>query len=126
MPGGRPSKCPGAKGQILAGIRAGLFPEQASVAAGVSAAAYYSWKSRGEREPSGEYHDFVEELRKAEAEAERNAVEIWRRAIDDDGDWRAAQAFLERRFPDRWRRRQTNELVGADGGPIQTESTSAL
>ncbi len=120
MAGGRPSKLPRA-GQILAGIRAGCYPEQAAQAAGVSASTFYAWKARGEREKTGRYRDFLEELRKAEAEAERNAVEIWRSAIDDEGDWRAAQAFLERRFRDRWGRHQTSELVGPGGGPLQAE-----
>jgi hypothetical protein len=126
MTGGRPSKLPVSEKRILADIRAGCFPEQAAQAAGVSPSAFYAWKARGQRESDGPYHRFVRNLRQAEAEAERNAVNILRSAIEDDGDWKAALAFLERRYPGRWRRHQTNELVGPDGGPIQTESTPAL
>ena len=33
-------------------------------------------------------------------------------------DWRAAMTYLERRFPDRWGRRQRHEVSGPDGGAI--------
>jgi hypothetical protein len=35
-------------------------------------------------------------------------------------DWRAALAYLERRHATRWRPRNQTELVGKDGGLIQT------
>jgi hypothetical protein len=120
MAGGRPSKLPVAEERILEGVRAGCYPEQAAQEAGVSPSALYAWKARGEKESDGPYHRFLLRLRQAEAEAELNAVKIVRSAIED-GDWRAALALLERRFPDRWRRQQTSQLVGPDGGPLQAE-----
>jgi hypothetical protein len=41
-------------------------------------------------------------------------------------DWRAALAYLERRHPGRWRRQQTTELVGRDGGPIRAHHTTGI
>jgi hypothetical protein len=126
MSGGRPSKLPDSKELILEAIRAGCYAEQAAEAAGVSKSSFYAWQARGERESEGIYHDFVVELRKAEAEAELSAVRIVRSAIEDELNPRIALAFLERRFPKRWRRHQTSELVGRDGGPIQTEQSPPL
>jgi hypothetical protein len=126
MSSGRPSKLPEAQAPILEAIRAGCYAEQAAEAAGVSKSSLYAWKARGERESRGVYHDFAVELRKAEAEAELSAVRIVRSAIENEADPKIALAFLERRFPKRWRRQQTNELVGPDGGPIQTEQSPSL
>jgi hypothetical protein len=124
--GGRPSKLPFAEKAICDAIRAGCYQEQAAQAAGISASTLYAWKALGEQESDGPYRRFLLNLRQAEAEAELNAVKILRRAIEDEGDWKAALALLERRFPGRWRRRQTNELVGPGGGPLQTEQVLRL
>jgi hypothetical protein len=126
MAGGRPSKLPVAEERILEDIRAGCYPEQAAQAAGVSPSTLYAWKAKGEKESDGPYRRFLLRLRQAEAEAELKAVKVMRSAIEDDGDWKAALAFLERRFPGRWRRQQTNELVGPGGGPLLAEQLSRL
>jgi len=78
--------------------------------------------SRGDQEPGSDYARFREAVLRAEAEAEVYAVAIIRRAMGDD--WRAAVAYLERRHPTRWRTRHQTELVGRDGGPIQTQHTA--
>ncbi len=52
----------------------------------------------------------------AEAEGEVHAVAILRKEMMSD--WRAALALLERRHPERWRRRERREhLTGADERP---------
>jgi hypothetical protein len=71
------------------------------------------------------YYDFRVAVERAEAEAEVEAVAILRSAMVE-GDWRATVGFLERRYPSRWRRQQTTELTGADGGPIAVERTVDL
>jgi hypothetical protein len=40
------------------------------------------------------------------------------------GDWRASMAYLERVNTQRWGRRQTVEVTGADGGPVQVDATA--
>ena len=123
MAGGRPSKLPFAEEAILAAIRAGCGPEQAAQAAGIAPSTLYAWKALGQQESDGPFRRFFLRVRQAEAEAELSAVKVLRSAIEDDGDWKAALAYLERRHPERWRRRETNELVGPGGGPLQTELT---
>lgn len=112
------------KDRIIQSIRAGNHVEPACRSAGIAPSTYYSWLARGEREPEGIYGAFTEELRLAEAKAEVHAVALLRRAMPDD--WRAALAYLERRHPERWRRRQTTELTGKGGGPIQTDQRPPL
>jgi hypothetical protein len=121
----RPTKLtPQVRDRILQGVRAGNHVEPSARAAGIAPSTYYSWLARGEREAVGIYRVFLEEVRRAEAEAEVHAVAILRRAMT--GDWRAALAYLERRHPARWRRHQSTELTGKDGGPIRTEHGSGL
>src|SRR5262245_23417826 len=104
----RPTKLtPELREQIVQALRAGNYAEAACQAAGISASTYYRWMARGEQEP-GVYREFRVAVLQAEAVAEVHAVAIVRRAMGED--WRAALAYLERRHPNRWRRRQTTEL----------------
>jgi len=84
---------------------------------GFSESTLYRWLDRGEREQVGIYHEFRVAVEKAEALAEIRAVETLQDAALED--WRAALAYLERRFPARWRPQQRMELTGAEGGPIR-------
>src|SRR4051794_22477989 len=112
----RPTKLTVAvRDRLVAAIRAGNYADAACLSAGISSSTYYRWLERGEREPAGIYHELWEAVRQAEGEAEVFAVAILRRAMNDD--WRAAIAYLERRYPGRWRRHSSTELTGPDGGP---------
>jgi transposase len=117
----RPTKLtPEVQDRIVAAIRAGNYAAPAARSAGVSEATFYRWMSRGERAKSGIYRDFHEAVRRAEADAEVHAVAVIRKEIAD-GDWRAAATFLERRFPDRWRRQQAIEHDGTHRLVVKTE-----
>ncbi len=109
--------------RILPAIRAGTPVESACRAAAIAPATFYRWLERGERESDGIYHDFVQEVRQAEAEAEVHAVATIRRAMAED--WRAALAYLERRHPSRWRKQTSSEITGRDGGPIRAEHSKS-
>lgn len=98
---------------IVERVRAGAYPEVAAASTGVSAATYYRWKAEGEdRVVDGRvvrarpaYREFREALDRASAEAEMGAVAHVTAAMPND--WRAALAYLERRAPARWRRRES-------------------
>jgi transposase len=110
--------------RILQAIRAGNYVESAAVAAGIAPSTFYRWLERGRVESGGIYHALEEDVRRAEAEAEVHAVAVIRKAMP--GDWRAAMAYLERRHPARWRRRESRELTGPDGGAIRTAASLDL
>lgn len=78
----------------------------------------YKWLERGENEP-GIYADLLQEYQAANGAAEIFAVTIVKKAMEKD--WRAAITFLERRFPDRWRRSQTTEAEKS--GPEQKKTS---
>ena len=121
----RPSKLtPVVRERIVQAIRAGNYAESAARAAGIAASTYYRWMERGERESAGAFREFAEAVRLAEAEAEVHAVAIIRRAMGED--WRAALAYLERRYPGRWRRHTSTEVTGPDGGPIRTQQVNPV
>jgi hypothetical protein len=107
----RPTKLtPEIKRRIVAAIGAGNYAEPAARSAGISPATYYRWLKRGEKASEGIYRDFLDQVRRAESEAEVHAVAVIRKAMP--GDWRAAAHYLERRYPDRWRRRESLEHEG--------------
>lgn len=106
--------------RIVAALRAGNYADAAASSGGIAKATYYDWLTRGRaelehREEGGRprareqpYVEFLEAVGRASADAEVHAVAILRKAMPDD--WRAAAWYLERRYPDRWRRRETHEL----------------
>ena len=103
--------------RIVAAVRAGNYPEPAARAAGIHPATYYRWMERGEKEGSGIYRDFYEDVRRAEAEAEVEIVARIRKEIPEN--YRAGIEFLERRYASRWSRRQAHEHTGPGGAPLR-------
>ena len=77
---------------------------------GISPSTLEQWLTKGKPDnltPEGErlaadvYYEFTEQYRKHEALAETQAVDSLVQA--SMGDWKAAVAYLERRFPEHWR-----------------------
>jgi hypothetical protein len=89
-------------GRILDALRAGCTYEASASAGPISPSTFYEWMRHGEVDPNGVHGAFAERVRDAELEAERRITEQWTAAVPSD--WRAAVAFLERRFPERWRK----------------------
>jgi transposase len=115
---GRPTKLtPEVRQRIVAALRAGNYAKPAAESAGVSEATYYRWLDRGRKQKRGIYREFHDDVRRAEADAEVEAVARWRKAFPDN--WRAIATYLERRYPERWRRRESREHTGEGGGPVQ-------
>lgn len=123
-------------------IKLGNYPIVAARAAGVSDGTWYMWLARGRAaqqhhdkvtnrlakrrndkttnvEVIDLYRELVQRIEKAEAYTETRTVGTV--VVAAQNDPRSAIAFLERRYPQRWRQRVTTEVVGPDGGPIQSE-----
>lgn len=92
----------------------GNYREQMARAAGVSPSTLYAWLERGEADlDAGKatiHAELSEALTRAEANAEANALAHIRRHAPLD--WRAEAWFLERRYPSRYRRRDSLEVEG--------------
>ncbi len=108
-------------------IAAGNYVSVACQYLGVSESTWYRWMEEGEKAKSGKKREFWESIKKAESAAEMRAVN----GIIQAGskNWQAYAWYLERKFPDRWGKRQKidaqMEHSGPDGGPIQHEMSAA-
>ena len=100
--------------KIVRAIRAGNYPEVAAAHAGIHPATHYRWMERGALEgdaPEDDpYRHYRAEVERALADSEAAEVGLIVKAARD-GDWRAAAWVLERRFGDRWGRRDRLEQV---------------
>lgn len=119
----RPTKLtPDIQHAIVEAMRAGNYFEAACTCAGVSVAAGYEWRQRGQgthpsRSAEPVYVEFAEAISKAEAEAEQRIVGLWQAQIP--GDWRAARDFLARRFPGRWGPKELSRVLQVTYTPEQ-------
>lgn len=118
--GGRRTKLtPEIQEKIVSAIRAGNYANVAAEYAGIGERTFYRWLERGREANRGIYWHFWQAVKKAEREAEVRAVAIIQKHME--GNWQAAMTYLERKFPQRWSRRDRLEHTGADGGPIRSE-----
>jgi len=112
--------------RIISCIRAGNYLETAAAYGGISKDTLYRWLRQGSRAKSGIYREFSDAVEKAMAEAEVRDVAIIAKAAEEQ--WQAAAWRLERKYPDRWGRKDklSAELTGKDGGPIELDAKAAL
>ncbi len=103
--------------KIVDSIAEGNYLETAAAIGGVTYTTLNNWMKKGEQASSGAYVEFLEAVKKAEAEAEALRVSRINRA-GRAGNWQADAWYLERRYPDRWGKR-VQEVTGKDGGPLE-------
>jgi transposase len=110
-PTGRPTKLTDdVQEQIVRALRAGNYIETAAKFAAVDKKTLYSWLDRANR-GEAKYKGFLHAVNKAQADAEVSAVAVITKAAASQ--WQAAAWRLERKFPERWGRR---EHVTVEGG----------
>lgn len=110
--------------KIVDAIAEGNYLETAAALGGITYTTLNNWMKKGEAASSGAYVEFLEAIKRAEAEAESLRVSRISKA-GKDGNWQADAWYLERRYPEKWGKRVT-EITGPNGGPIQTETTQKL
>lgn len=120
----RPSKLtPEIEATICEYIATGNYRQVAGRAAGISKSTFEYWMRRGRDEPGTIYERFVISVEEAEGRAELHAVKLIIQAAA--GDAKHAQWWLERKFPERWGRKDRLALTGKNDGPIETNVTVA-
>ncbi len=148
--GGRPTKLtPEAQELIVNAVRAGTYLETAAALAGVCKDTLHEWLKRGANSKSGIHKRFSDSVAQALAESEHDDASVIRKAAagydvvkqkvvaGPDGtvttvekthefSWQAAAWRLERRFPQRWGRRESLELTGDPEKPIEIKQTDTL
>ena len=122
---GRKSKLtPETQEAVCKAIRDGNYNHIAAAYAGIGESTFYLWMSLGERARSGKYLEFLEAVKKAEADAEVRTVALIETAAHEN--WQAAAWWLERKHNERWGRKERQEITGAEGGPLQVVTWSQL
>ncbi|MBI4563806.1 MAG: hypothetical protein HY716_03815 [Planctomycetes bacterium] len=126
-PIGRPSKfTPEARERILQAVSLGVHWELAPLVGGVSYPTFREWMRRGESEESGEFRDFFDAVKEAEARAAMKLLAIIEKDAQS-GHWSAAAWKLERRYPAKFGKLvQRLEHTGPDGErlPEPTHTTN--
>lgn len=103
---GRPAKLeltPDIQQRLIQAILSGNYLETAAAYAGIARSTLYSWLRRCARENNGPFHELSNAVKKALADAEvRDVTHI---AKAGESEWQASAWRLERKFPDKWGRR---------------------
>jgi len=97
-------------------ITEGNYVTTACQSVGISKATFYNWMGKGEKATGGLFRKFYEAVQEATAKAEQKYVGVITDAANK-GTWYAAAWWLERRYPDRWGRRERLDVTSG-GKPI--------
>jgi hypothetical protein len=110
--------------RFLRAIRLGCPIKDACGCAGIGETTYFKWMqwADSDRKDARRYQEFRDRIKEAEGEATQAWLAIIEKAARD-GSWQAAAWKLERRRGMVATVKQ--ELSGANGGPIKTETTDA-
>ncbi len=109
MAGGRPTKLNDeVTDKLVKAIAQGNYYEAACAYAGIDYRTFRNWMTEGEQAKDGEYFQFFHTIKKAEAHAELKMVQEWQKHTPNN--WQAIATFMERRYPDRWGRRDRTQL----------------
>lgn len=125
----RPSKLtPAVKAALVEAVEGGNYIETAVRACGIGTSTYYRWMEQGEADlengKASAHRELWEAIKTAEAEAETNALSQIRAAAREN--WQAAAWYLERKFPDRWGRRERHEATSRDDRVRQDRVDAAV
>lgn len=122
---GRPtSLTPAIKKKIVTCIEKGNYLDTAAAFAGVHRTTLNDWLRRGDDEEQGIYRDFSDEVHTAMAKAEIDAIEV----INTVGKkvWQAKAWWLERRFAEKWGKKDKIEHTGPNGKSIEVSEEIAI
>lgn len=95
---------------MAAAISEGNYVETVIRAHGIGRSSYYEWRRRGATATSGLHRQLYEATEAAQAKAEQHYVGVIKDAANS-GTWTAAAWYLERRYPDRWGRRDRMDVT---------------
>ena len=129
---GRPTKLtPQVQARIVQAIVGGNDITVAAAYAGIGKTTFYEWLERGRKEAARlaassrakpkdsetPFAEFADAIQKAQADAETRNVALIAKAAQE-GTWTAAAWWLERKYPERWGRKDRHEVTGKDGEPF--------
>ena len=101
---------------ILWALDQGNYRVTAAHLAGVTYPTFRNWMEKGEIEEVGPFRQFHDSVIQAEAKSESQLLHLVH--VQVPTDWKAGMEILKRRHSDRWGK-ESREITGASGGPIQ-------
>ncbi|MBT9141985.1 MAG: hypothetical protein DDT29_00378 [Dehalococcoidia bacterium] len=99
-------------------IKLGCTRKYAAIASGICESTFFSWMARGEKHHQGLFVEFLESIKKAEAEAIAS-YEVELRKLANKGNPTAIIFYLQNRASEVWKDRRLLEHSGPTGGPIE-------
>lgn len=108
--------------RLVTYLKGGNHLEVACRAAGVTRDTFNTWMHRA-RDGEEPFNGFALQVDEAMALAEVNDLAVIQRASQET--WSAAAWRLERRYPQRWSKKERTEISGPDGAPIQSAAITA-
>ena len=117
---GRPSKLNEELLKDMKGLfERGGFRNEVCGAVGISYVTFLNWMERGRKAKTGQFLEFFDTIKKAEAVGKlSHIVNITRHS---EQSWQASAWFLERRYPEEFRKVDRIESTGINGQPQQVE-----
>ena len=100
---GRKIKQDNSQTRLLEAVRQGLTIDDACAYAGIVKQTYYNWLNKdleAIKNPKDKknFMDFLDSLKKAQSECQMYCLDL----LMKDKSWQSKAWLLERRFPDRW------------------------
>lgn len=86
---------------------------------GIGETTWYRWMEEGEKATRGIKREFWESIKKAESHAEIRNVQIIQNAAQEN--WQASAWYLERKFHDRWGRKEKVDANVNHSGGLQNK-----
>ncbi len=87
--------------KISTEIENGSYQKVAARKCGVGESTFYAWMEKAEGGVGGQFQELLESVKNASAVAESRAIQT----ILADDSWQSKAWYLERRFPERWGRK---------------------
>lgn len=87
-------------------IAEGNYLDTACKLVGINFTTFRRWILQGEHDMDGKFYEFSEAVKQAEAIAESERVRLILAAGKKDGDWKANAWYLERKYPEKWGRKE--------------------
>lgn len=102
-------------------IKSGNYASVVCKYFGIDESTWYRWLEKGERikNENNIYRKFFNAIKKAEATAEGRNVAIIQDAAQTT--WQAAAWYLERKYPDRWGKKDQMDLNHSGGIEIKVD-----
>jgi len=103
-------------------LKDGNYIITACEASGISKNAFFMWMNKGEKATEGIYKDFYDSVKKAQADSETFLLKTIK--VKSLEQWQAAAWMLERKFPERWGRREYVKVIDDTPSPESSKVQS--